>query len=138
MQDLVPLTVGVDHIGLTVRNLEQTRLFFCDCLGWHVIGENASYPAVFVSDGQDRVTLWQISDPDNCSPFDRRVNLGLHHLALKVADLPSLHSTFARVAAWPDVVVEFSPELVGNGPRVHCMINEPGGLRIELVCHPKS
>jgi catechol 2,3-dioxygenase-like lactoylglutathione lyase family enzyme len=137
MQENAPLTLGVDHVGLTVRDLQQTRRFFCECLGWRVVGENPSYPAAFVSDGQDRVTLWQVTEPEECAPFDRRRNLGLHHLALKVADLPSLHSLFAKVSAWPEVVVEFAPEPSGKGPRVHCMVNEPGGLRIEFVCEPK-
>ncbi|WP_429256643.1 VOC family protein, partial [Paraburkholderia sp. GAS334] len=28
-----PLTLGIDHIGLTVRNLNLTRDFFISCLG---------------------------------------------------------------------------------------------------------
>jgi hypothetical protein len=35
------------------------------------------------------------------------------------------------------VSVEFPPELLGNGPVVHCMINEPGGIRIEFDCDPR-
>ena len=108
--------------------------FSCECLGWEVVGENAAYPAVFVSDGTTRLTLWQ-ADEGHVA-FDRRKNLGLHHLALKVVDLDALRDLHARVSAWPDVVVEFAPELVGKGPRVHCMVREPGGVRIELVCTP--
>ena len=33
MADPTPATVGVDHVGLSVRNLESTRRFFCDCRG---------------------------------------------------------------------------------------------------------
>lgn len=132
------LTIGVDHVGLTVRQLEATRQFFCDCLGWKVVGGNPSYPAVFVSDGQARVTLWQVQQPDTCTPFDRRRNLGLHHLALKVESLSQLESLHRRVAAWPGVVVEFAPELLGKGPKTHFMIQEPGGVRLEFACDPVS
>ncbi len=31
MADPAPATVGVDHVGLSVRNLESTRRFFCGC-----------------------------------------------------------------------------------------------------------
>jgi catechol 2,3-dioxygenase-like lactoylglutathione lyase family enzyme len=31
--------IGFDHIGLAVKNLESTRRFFCECLGWKVVGE---------------------------------------------------------------------------------------------------
>ena len=53
-------TCGVDHVGLSVRDLVSTRKFFCDCLGWRIVGERPDYPAVFVSDGHDVVTLWQV------------------------------------------------------------------------------
>lgn len=136
MSEQSPQTLGIDHIGLAVRDLETTRRFFCDCLGWTVVGSNPTYPAVFVSDGHDRVTLWQVEAPESCAPFNRRRNLGLHHLGLKVADRPTLDALFARIAAWPGVTVEFAPELLGKGPRIHCMFYEPGGLRLELDCTP--
>jgi catechol 2,3-dioxygenase-like lactoylglutathione lyase family enzyme len=131
-----PLTRGVDHVGLTVADLEQSRRFFCDCLHWTVLGHNLSYPAVFVTDGHDVVTLWQVESPQTYVVFDRRKNVGLHHLALKVGDLDTLHQLFERVRNWPGVEVEFSPELLGNGPKTHCMIREPSGVRIELTCLP--
>jgi len=80
-----PATCGVDHVGLSVRDLESTRRFFCDCLGWRVVGERPEYPAAFVSDGQQIVTLWQVEAPDQAVAFDRRTNVGLHHLASQSA-----------------------------------------------------
>ena len=74
MQDNVPLTIGIDHVGFAVKDLAHARRFFRECLGWRVVGENESHPASFVSDGNGIVTLWQVEDPD----------IGLHHLALKV------------------------------------------------------
>jgi lactoylglutathione lyase len=136
--DEKPWTLGVDHVGLTVRDLEQSRRFFCDCLGWTAWGENPSYPAVFVTDGSNRLTLWQVENPGNNVEFDRRKNVGLHHLALKVGDLDTLHRLFERVKSWPGVEVEFAPELLGKGPKKHCMIREPGGTRLELTCLPQS
>lgn len=136
MQNKTAATIGVDHVGLTVSDLERSRRFFVECLGWQVVGENPVYPAVFVSDGVTRLTLWRVAAPDNPVAFDRRNNIGLHHLALKIADLEALEALYARVSSWPDVVVEFAPEPVGKGPRFHCMVREPGGVRLELVCTP--
>jgi catechol 2,3-dioxygenase-like lactoylglutathione lyase family enzyme len=138
MQGNAVLTAGIDHVGLTVHDLEQSQRFFCECLGWQVVGGNPAYPAVFVSDGGVRLTLWQVDGPESCVTFDRRRNIGLHHLALKVADLARLDALYARVAVWPGVVVEFAPEPVGKGPKVHCMVREPGGVRIEFACLPQS
>jgi catechol 2,3-dioxygenase-like lactoylglutathione lyase family enzyme len=128
-------TLGIDHVGLTVASLSQTKAFFLDCLGWSLRGERPEYPAAFVTDGKCVVTLWQVK-ADEPAAFDRGSNIGLHHLALKVANLAALHSVFAQVAAWPGVNVQFGPELSGKGPRMHCMIFEPGGIRIEFVCDP--
>ena len=119
MQDNVPLTVGVDHVGLA-EDLALARHFFCDCLGWRVVGENQGYPASFVSDGNGIVTLWQVEDPEKCVPFDRRRNIGLHHLALKVADRNALDALHERVSAWPGTVIEFAPERWSHRTRRIC------------------
>jgi catechol 2,3-dioxygenase-like lactoylglutathione lyase family enzyme len=39
-----PMTSGVDHVGLTVRDLDQTRRFFCDCLGCRSSGKTLPTP----------------------------------------------------------------------------------------------
>ena len=109
-----PATCGVDHVGSSVRDLESTCRFFCDCLGWRVVGERPEYPAAFVSDGQQIVTLWRVEAPNQAVAFDRRANVGLHHLALAVADRAGLDALYERVASWPGVVVEFAPELSGK------------------------
>ncbi len=132
-----PATAGVDHVGLSVRNLESTRSFFCDCLGWSIVGGRPDYPAAFVSDGRQMVTLWQVESPERSVAFDRRANVGLHHLALAVADRAGLDALYERVSTWTGVVVEFGPELSGKGPKVHFMIREPGGIRLEFAYDPR-
>jgi hypothetical protein len=37
MQDSAPLTIGVDHVGLAVKNLANAPRFFCECLGWKLL-----------------------------------------------------------------------------------------------------
>ena len=132
-----PLTHGIDHVGLTVRDCAVSSNFFCECLGWKLVGENASYPAKFVSDGTIRLTLWQVQNPANCRAFDRKSTIGLHHLAFKATDLDNLRAVYARIAEWPGVVIEFAPELSGSGPKWHCMFLEPGGNRIEIAYDPR-
>lgn len=131
------VTLGIDHVGLTVRSLDLSLAFFLQCLGWTQKGSRPEYPAAFVSDGRCIVTLWQLREKGPSCEFDRLGHIGLHHLAFKVGSEAELRSTFERVAAWPGVVVEFAPEFSGQGPRVHFMINEPGGTRIEFVWDPR-
>lgn len=132
-----PLTLGVDHVGLTVRDLNNSVDFFVNCLGWEMVGEKPDYPAVFVSDGYTRLTLWQVRDADDCNRFDRHNNIGLHHLALKVADLTTLQQLHERIAGWVGAMIEFAPEPSGPGPKIHMMAMEPGGNRIEFAWDPR-
>jgi catechol 2,3-dioxygenase-like lactoylglutathione lyase family enzyme len=132
-----PLTHGIDHIGLTVRDLTLTRDFFIQCLGWSQVGERPAYPAAFVSDGHMMLTLWQVTDTDKRVEFDRKTHVGLHHLAFRVGSEEALNEIFARVSAWPGVMVEFAPENLGAGPKRHAMVYEPGGIRLEFDFDPR-
>lgn len=128
-----PLTQGVHHVGLTVADLERARSFFTDTLGFRLVGTRPEYPAAFVSDGQVLITLWQAGDPARAIAFDRRNNIGLHHLALRVADRAALGAMHDRLRSTPDVVIEFAPEPLGGGPTHHMMCAIPGGIRLELI-----
>ncbi len=130
------LTLGIDHLGLSVADLAQTLLFFQECLGWALLGRREEYPAAFVTDQHAIVTLWQV-ERDRRVEFDRRTNVGLHHLALRVGSLEQLHRLHERVAKWLGVRVEFSPEISGRGPKTHFMVSEPGGLRLEFCYDPR-
>ncbi len=125
-------TQGLNHLGLTVRDLDQTTDFFVDVLGWDVTARDESYPRTTVTDGSLRLTLWQVQT-DTPAPFDRKIGLGLHHLALEVADEETLSSLAATLKQTSGVIIEFMPEPMGSGPRQHMMFAEPGGLRIELL-----
>ena len=131
------LTLGVDHIGLTVRDLNLSRDFFINCLGWIQIGERPNYPAAFVSDGQITLTLWEVKNQNTTVAFDRKTNVGLHHLALRVPTEDALNEIFSRVSRWPGVLVEFARENLGEGPKRHTMVYEPGGIRLEFDFDPR-
>ncbi|WP_233523433.1 VOC family protein [Dyella solisilvae] len=103
MQDSGKITKGIDHLGLTVSDIELSRRFFVECLGWTVVGEMPAYPALFVSDGFARLTLWQVDRQGGYVAFDRRKNVGLHHVALKVSSEADLCRVFALASAWPGV-----------------------------------
>lgn len=129
-----PLTLGAHHIGLAVRDVAQARDFFVDALGYSVAAERPDYPAIFVTDGTTLLTLWQVAYPARATSFDRRANIGLHHLALKVADLAALRMVFARVQGHPGVTIEFDPEPIREGATTHHFIcTMPGGIRIEFA-----
>jgi len=130
------LTQGLSHLGLTVSKLEQTTLFFTETLGWKLAGEKPQYPAKFVTDGKMFVTLWQVVNSESAIDFDRKNNVGLHHLALAVASKENLDLLYERFKTVKDLEIEFAPELNGQGPTIHMMIREPSGNRIEFTYRP--
>ena len=129
----MPQTRGINHLGLSVLDLEKTTRFFTEALGWLENGRDNSYPRTVVSDGHVRLTLWQVDHKLAIEPFDRRKNVGLHHLALEVESELRLSELAQSLRSWPEVKIEFMPELLGKGPRKHMMLLEPGGIRIELI-----
>lgn len=126
-------TLGLNHIGFAVTKLDDSVAFFVDTLGWETAGGEPDYPAVFVTNGDLFVTLWQVADPASAVAFDRKNNVGLHHMAITVRDLETLDALHEKFVAHEDVTVEFAPEYMGEGPTTHMMIREPSGLRLEFV-----
>jgi catechol 2,3-dioxygenase-like lactoylglutathione lyase family enzyme len=126
-------TMGAHHIGLTVPDIEATRDFFIDALNFKQVGGQPDYPAFFVSDGTIMITLWRAEDPDTAIPFDRRCNIGLHHLCLRTGSTENLHALHRELAARDDVSIEFSPEAAGSSDRQHMMCYIPGNVRIEFI-----
>ena len=125
------MTQGAHHIGLTVAKLEESAAFFTSILGWQVVKRNNEYPAIFVSDGTIMLTLWNTKQTPIVE-FDKNRNVGLHHLALKVASEKDLHAIHSRLIE-NNVKIEFSPEQLGQSPARHMMCYEPSGLRIEFI-----
>lgn len=128
------VTQGVHHVGLAVPDLDAAEAFFTELLGFTRAGEVTEYPAVFVSDGTMLITLWRVADPAAAIPFDRRANVGLHHLAFKVADDASLDELHDRMRAWAGCGIEFGPGPIRAGSKVrHFIGTMPGGIRIEFA-----
>jgi len=126
-----PITKGVHHIGLTVSKLEESAAFFTSLPGWREVRRNEEYPAIFVSDGSIMLTLWATKEEPSI-PFNRRSNIGLHHLALQVESEDSLNRVYALLTN-NGTKIEFAPELLRQGPAKHLMCYEPSGIRVEFI-----
>ena len=133
-----PPVGGIDHVGLTVTDLVASERFFTGALGFSVLRRDSDYPAVFLSNEEFIVTLWRAADPATAAPFDRKRNVGLHHLAFEVASFELLDALHERLRSTPGVRIEFAPELLGAGPARHMMIREPSGNRLEFIHRPAA
>ena len=135
MNEQSPITKGPHHIGLTVSKLEESASFFISTLDWSEIRRDPNYPAIFVSDGTLMVTLWEAKS-ETPNKFDKNKNIGLHHLALSVDSFEALDALHDKISS-RGFKIEFSPELLRDGPAKHMMCYEPSGIRIEFICVPK-
>ncbi len=126
-----PITKGIHHIGLTASKLEESAGFFTSLLGWKEVRRNEEYPAIYVSDGNIMVSLWAIKE-DPAIRFNKNTTVGLHHVAFCVESEDDLNTIYKRLTD-NGVEVEFSPELLQQGPAKHMMCYEPSGIRVEFT-----
>ncbi len=127
-------TAGFDHIGLAVSDLDASATFFVDVLDFKIRGRDKKYPAAFLNNGSMTLTLWQTSD--DAVKFDRKNNVGLHHLAIKATSFEALDALYEKMKSMPSVTIEFAPELFYGGPAKHMIFREPSGNRIEVIYRP--
>lgn len=125
------LTIGYSHIGITVPDISKTVAFF-ETVGFSKVGAADDYPAVFLSNGSVILTVWQ-TKVENPVSFDRKANVGLHHLAINVPSMDALHQVHSIVSKLSDVTIEFPPQSLQGTPTTHMMCFEPGGVRVEFV-----
>lgn len=127
---------GVHHVGLTVSKIQASEDFFTKSLGFSVVGRDREYPAVFLSNGKVLITLWRNADPDQAIEFDRKRNVGLHHLAFEVKSFPALDALHDRFNRTAGVRIEFAPEPLSGTNAKHMIIREPSGNRLEFIHQP--
>ena len=151
----LPGLTGVDHIGVTVPDLEQASAFFVDVLGceymyslgpfdrggaWMQRHLNVHPDArmhrlhFFRCGGQAIFEVFQYSSPDQDPTPPRNSDIGGHHVALYVADLDAavayLHEAGLEVMGEPTASTGPS-----EGQRWVYFLS-PWGMQFELVSYP--
>ena len=85
-------TLGISQLALSVSNLKGSLEFF-DALGFHRMSEmEGRIPdhSIILTDGSAIITLCQTQG--QAHPFDRRHNVGLNHVAIRVASMEQLET----------------------------------------------
>src|SRR5438874_8759713 len=80
---------ALGHLVLYVRNLERSRGFYRDVLGWKEItvsGEEIGFPAAAFSSGRTHHELLLIEVGEDATPIPRGRRVGMYHFGLKVGD----------------------------------------------------
>jgi len=117
----------IDHIGIAVKNLEDSLKVYKDILGMEVAGEEVvdeqKVKTAFLPVGEREIELLESTSPDGTiAKFIEKRGEGLHHIAFRVDNLE-------------DKLKELEAKgvrLIDKKPRYGA-----GGSRIAFL-HPKS
>ena len=103
------------HLVLYVRNLERSRGFYRDVLGWKEItvsGEEIGFPAAAFSSGRTHHELLLIEVGEDATPIPRGRRVGMYHFGLKIGE------TDAELREARDQLVAAGARLVGTADPV--------------------
>jgi LAO/AO transport system kinase len=94
----------VDHIGVAVRSLEESLPFYAEQMGMTLLGretvEHEGVEVAMLSAGPSRIELLEAMRPDCAiARFIDKRGPGLHHVAMRVADLPAVISRLKNAGA---------------------------------------
>lgn len=117
----------VDHIGIAVKNLDETLKFYTDVLGLELHGtevvEEQSVKVAFLPVGDTEIELLESTSPDGpIAKFIERNGEGMQHIAFKV---DNIEEAIAHMQ-------EKGLRMIDEQPRYGA-----GGAKIAFV-HPKS
>lgn len=119
--------VGVDHIGIAVKSIDEALKFWEDALGIKCTGreevEEQKVITAFLPLGGTEIELLEPTSPDSpISKFIENRGEGIHHLALRVEDIETALKELKDKGL----------RLIDEKPRCGA-----GGARIAFV-HPKA
>ncbi|WNC13168.1 VOC family protein [Brevibacillus brevis] len=126
------LTHGVNHVGLSVTDLEASMDFFTEILEFERLQYEAGHHA-YVTDGVTMITLWQTAEREATVSV-----AGMHHLALSVPSVAVLRQIEERMKQ-RKVRLQFGGIGVKGqeGGSIALFCYEPSGIRIELTTPEK-
>jgi catechol 2,3-dioxygenase len=118
------------HLVLYVRNLDRSRRFYRDVLGFPELpGANLGFPAAAFSTGRTHHELLLIEVGTAAAPIPEGRRVGLYHFGLKVGDSDD------ELRAVLDDLRAHGVEMVGTADHTvtHSLyIRDPDGNEIEL------
>lgn len=118
------------HLVLYVRNLERSRRFYGELLGWNEIGgEQLGFPAAAFTSGRTHHELLLIEVGDAATPIPRGRRVGLYHFGLKIGETDEeLREAREQLAAAGVRMVGTADHMVTHS----LYITDPDGNEIEL------
>jgi catechol 2,3-dioxygenase len=117
------------HVVLYVRNLERSRHFYRDVLGWKEVGDAFAGKAAAFSSGRTHHELLLIEVGEDATPIPSGRRVGMYHFGLKVGETDDeLREALAACQAAGVQIVGASDHTVTHS----LYIQDPDGNEIEL------
>ena len=117
------------HLVLYVRNLERSRHFYRDVLGWKEVAGMTGMPAVAFSSGRTHHELLLIEVGENATPIPAGRRVGMYHFGLKIG------TTDDELRQALNELLEAGAQVMGTADHTvtHSLyIADPDGNEIEL------
>ena len=117
------------HVVLYVRDIERSRRFYGDVLGWAEITKDSPRPIAAFSSGRTHHELLLIEVGQDATPIPQGRRIGIYHFGLKVGETDEeLREVQASLVANDVTIVGSSDHTVTHS----LYILDPDGNEIEL------
>jgi len=132
--------VGVDHVGVAVKNLDEAIALYRDVLGFrledvHILTERKVRVAFLSTGGETNIELLEPLGGDSpVAKFLESRGEGIQHVAVKVKDIEAVLAEFKRKGV---VLVDDKPRAGAEGAKIAFVHpKSTKGVLLELVERP--
>jgi len=132
--------VGIDHVGVAVKNLDEAVSVYRDILGFRlesidVLTERKVRVAFFSTGDESRIELLEpIGSDSPVAKFLESRGEGIHHIAVKVENIEAVLEELKRKCV---VLVDDKPRVGAEGARIAFVHpKSTKGVLLELVEKP--
>jgi methylmalonyl-CoA epimerase len=131
------MLMGIDHVGVAVKNLDEAIGIYQNVLGFklesiHVLSERKVKVAFLSSSGETRIELLEPLGSDSpVAKFLENRGEGIHHIAVKVENINVVLEDFKRKGV---VLVDDKPRMGAEGAKIAFVHpKSTKGVLLELI-----
>src|SRR5262245_22742284 len=132
MPDTRPSHLGLRHLALNVRALDEMKRFYVDLLGFQVEWE-PDPDNIYLTSGRDNLALHRSTAPAGAAATTPAAG-ALDHLGL-IVSTPGEVDRWAGFLESRGVVLDAPPKTHRDGAR-SCYFSDPDGNKVQIIHHP--